>query len=188
MGSAPDRLDEFNDALTRPITELIAEYAAALTSANTIASKLDALAASLSPPNGATAPEPAGRDLLAGRVKPQARPLGRPRHRDDLREAVGAAPSVSHGKARTVEVTIAMDSLADIETFEAALQAVPAVQRITVERIEAGAAVLKLECGKGSPPPTVVCTRCGIILEKGGRAISHGLCADCATAATTALR
>ena len=81
-----------------------------------------------------------------------------------------------------------MESLADIETFEAALQSVPAVQRITVERLEPGAAVLRLECRKGAPPPTVICTRCGIVLSRGGRAISHGLCADCAAAATASLR
>ena len=179
--------------LARPVLALIAEYAAALTATQAIANELGVLAARIS----AGAGQQSSRPSLAPRAKPQARaqrgaepPVGasgasqEPSSNNPHRDA----DERSMPSARSVEVTIAMESLADIETFEAALQSVPAVQRITVERLEHGTAVLKLECRKGAPPPTVICTRCGVVLTRGGRAISHGLCADCAAAATASLR
>ena len=180
--SAPGTFDEINLALTQPVLDLMAEYADALASAHAIALGLDALAASLSDDPIAT---PRAR-ALEGRAKPQARTVARGQAAAPT-EAPTDRPENQPARARTVEVTIAMDSLADIEAFEVALQAVPAVQRITVERLESGAAVLNLECRKGAPPPTVICTRCGIVLERGGRAISHGLCTDCAARVTASL-
>jgi hypothetical protein len=194
MGQPSGGLDEFNQMLARPVLALIAEYAAALTATQAIANELGVLAARISAGAGQQSSLPS----LAPRAKPQAT-APRPAESQEVASAAASeAPSSNNPNrdadersmpsARSVEVTIAMESLADIETFEAALQSVPAVQRITVERLEHGTAVLKLECRKGAPPPTVICTRCGVVLTRGGRAISHGLCADCAAAATASLR
>jgi len=181
MGQPSGGLDEVNRLLARPVLALLGEYAAALTATQAIADELGVLAARLAGVGGQQPP----RQALAPRAKPQARARSA---EGRFAQPAGADAEPPVSSARSVEVTIAMESLADIETFEAALQSVPAVQRITVERLEPGAAVLRLECRKGAPPPTVICTRCGIVLSRGGRAISHGLCADCAAAATASLR
>jgi hypothetical protein len=181
MGQPSGGLDEVNRLLARPVLALLGEYAAALTATQAIADELGVLAARLAGVGGQQPP----RQALTPRAKPQARARSA---EGRFAQPPGADAESPASAARSVEVTIAMESLADIETFEAALQSVPAVQRITVERLEPGAAVLRLECRKGAPPPTIICTRCGIVLSRGGRAISHGLCADCAAAATASLR